>query len=172
VARDSVIIAVAIAAVGVLVVPLIAMQCAEAVWGPIDYLVAVGLLLGAGLAYAFLRRKATDLAYRCGAGIAVAGTLFLVWINLVVGVIGDDRNPANLMYAGVLTVGLCGALLAQFRPGGMARALFATAFAQVVVALVVQIRGLDSPILLNWMFVVIWVGAALLFQHAAATEPA
>ena len=171
-ARDSVIVGIAIAAVGILVMPLVAVQCAETTWGPIDVIVALGLLLGSGLAYAFLRRKSADLAYRCGAGIAVAGMLFLVWVNLVVGVIGDDRNPANLVYAGVLTVGLCGAVLGRFRPRGMAPALFATALAQALVAVIVQVRGLDSPILLNWVFVAVWVGSALLFQHAAATEPA
>ena len=54
----------------------------------------------------------------------------LVWINLAVGIIGSEDNPANLMYGGVLAVGVAGAVAARFRPGGMARALAATALAQ------------------------------------------
>jgi hypothetical protein len=32
---------------------------------------------------------------------------------------GSEDNPANLMYGGVLTVGIFGALLARFQPEGI-----------------------------------------------------
>jgi hypothetical protein len=51
-------------------------------------------------------------------------------MNLAVGVIGTEDDPANLMYVGVLAVGIIGAIIARFRPHGMARTLFATALAQ------------------------------------------
>jgi len=41
-----------------------------------------------------------------------------------------------LMYIGVLAVGIIGALIARFQPHGMARALFATALAQMLVAVI------------------------------------
>jgi hypothetical protein len=144
----------------------------QVAWGPFEFLVAGGLLLCAVLAYELLRRRATSLAYQAGAGAAVAGAFFLVWVNLAVGMIGAEGSRANLLYGGVLAVGLLGAFLARFRSRGMARALFATALAQALVAVIIQVKGWDSPRLLNWMFAFVWLGSAVLFQHACDTETA
>jgi hypothetical protein len=51
----------------------------------------------------------------------------------VAGIIGRDGDPANAMYFGALAVGLVGAVIARFRPRGMARAFFATPLAQSAV---------------------------------------
>jgi thiazole synthase ThiGH ThiG subunit len=59
--------------------------------------------------------------------LALVAAMLLVWVNLAVGIIGSEDNPANIMYLGVHAVLILGALLALFRPQGMARALFATA---------------------------------------------
>lgn len=75
-------------------------------------------------------------AYRLAAGVAVAAALLLAWLSLGVGIIGRDGDPANRMYFGVIAVGIIGALIARFRPEGMARALFVTALAQTAVALI------------------------------------
>jgi hypothetical protein len=72
--------------------------------------------------------------YRFTSGVAIAAALILVWLSLGVGIIGQDGDPANLMYFGVLAIGIIGSLIARFRPRGMSRALFATAFAQTSVA--------------------------------------
>ena len=63
-------------------------------------------------------------------------------MNLAVGIIGTEDNPANLMYGGVLAVGIVGAIIARFQPHGMARALVATALAQALVAVIALIAGL------------------------------
>src|ERR687893_678489 len=47
----------------------------------------------------------------------------LVWMNLAVGVIGSEDDPLNLMYGGVLAVGIIGAVVARFQPDAMARAM-------------------------------------------------
>lgn len=90
------------------------------------------------------------------------------------GIIGADGDPANLMYFGVLAVGIIGALIARFRPAGMARALFATALAQASVAVIALIAGMGRPYsgplelsLLNGFFVTLFVGSAWLFRRAA-----
>ena len=70
-----------------------------------------------------------DRKYRFAAGVALAAAFVLAWLSLGVGVIGKDGDPANLMYFGVLAVGIIGAVIARFRPHGMARALLATALA-------------------------------------------
>jgi hypothetical protein len=162
-----------------LLLPLLAMQFTdEVVWGPFDFAVAGALLMGTGLAYEFVARRGPNVAYRAAVGMALAAALLLVWINLAVGIIGDEGNPANLMYAGVLAVGVIGAAVARFEPRGMARALFASALAQALVpvmALMIwkpSVHPWGSPGVLgvfglNAFFVLLFVGAALLFQRSA-----
>jgi hypothetical protein len=163
----------------ILLLPLLAMQFThEVVWGPADFAVAGALLLGTGLAYEVVSRKGATTAYRAAVGIALAAALLLVWINLAVGIIGDEGNPANLMYAGVLAVGVIGAAIARFEPRGMARALFAAALAQALVPVMALMiwkpsvtpggaPGVLGVFGLNAFFVLLFVGAALLFQRAA-----
>ena len=70
-------------------------------------------------------------AYRSAMGLALAGALVLLWMNAAAGLIGD--GPVNLLYVAVPVVGVVGAYLARFEPRGMARALLATAVAQMAV---------------------------------------
>src|SRR5918997_4343886 len=86
-----------------------------------------------------------DRKYRYAVGVGLAAALILAWLSLGVGIIGRDGDPANLMYFGVLAVGIIGALIARFQPLGMARALFATALAQTSVAVTALIAGLGYP---------------------------
>jgi hypothetical protein len=113
-------------------------------------------------------------AYRAAVGMALAAVCLLVWMSLGVGVIGADGDLANVMYGGVLAVGIIGAILAHFQAQGMARALFAMAFAQALVAAIALILGLGAPwsppaeiVFLNGFFVVLFVASASLFRYAA-----
>ena len=108
--------------------------------------------------------------------LLLAAAFLLVWINGAVGIIGNEGNPANLMYGGVLAVGIIGAMIARFQPQGMARALFAMALAQLlvpVIALIVWRRSLDDApgvvgvFMLNASFVMLFVVSALFFRRAA-----
>jgi hypothetical protein len=171
-------VGVALAAAFILLLPLLAMQITdEVVWDLADFAVAGALLVGTGLMYGLAARKAGNIAYRAGVGVALAAAFILVWMNLAVGVIGTEDDLANLMYVGVLTVGIIGAIIARFRPHEMARALFATAFAQALVAVIALIFGLGSPwsgpgeiLALNGFFVALFLGSALLFRHAAREQ--
>lgn len=162
-----------------LLVPLVAMQfTAEVRWTGSDFVVAYVLLAGAGLAYRLATSKAGSLAYRGAAGLAVAAGLLLIWVNLAVGFIGSEDNPANLLYAGVLAIGLLGAVLARLEPRGMARALYATAGAQFlvpVIAFIVWRPNFDAGVMkiffLNGFWVLLFTVAAMLFQVAAARQP-
>jgi hypothetical protein len=166
-----------------LLVPLAAMQFTdEVVWTIADFVVAGVLLAGAGSALEVVVRKAHNMAYKAAAGIAVLTALFLVWSNLAVGIIGSEDHAANLLYAGVLAVAVIGSIAARFRAGAMARAMFTTALAQVLVpliALVIWRPGVTSEDALmagldvvgvSGMFVVLWLGAALLFRRADAND--
>jgi hypothetical protein len=98
-------------------------------------------------------------------------------MNLAVGLIGSEDNPANLMYFGVLAALIIGAFIARLEPHGMARALFATALAQALVAVIALIAGEHqssvssaSEILgVNGLFVALFAGSAMLFRRAGAT---
>lgn len=169
---NKILLRLALVVAALLMVPLVAMQfSAEVRWGPGDFLVAGALLFGTGLAYELAARKVGALAYRCAAGLALAGALLVVWVNLAVGIIGSENHPANLMYVGVLAVGALGAGLAHFRPPGMARALFATALAQALlagVALLVWKPLVTAPVLgVNVFLVLLFATSGGLFQHAA-----
>lgn len=170
------IIRIALATAFILLLPLLAMQFTdEVVWDLADFAVAGALLFGAGLTYELVARKAGNIEYRAAVGIALAAAFLLVWVNLAVGLIGSEDNPANLMYVGVLAVGLIGAVIARFQPRGMARALFATAVAQALVAVIALIAGLGSTgpiwprdiLILTGFFAALWLISAGLFRNAA-----
>ena len=165
-----------------LLLPLLAMQFTdEVVWDPADFVVAGALLAGTGFVYELVASRGGNIAYRAAVGIALAAALLLVWVNLAVGIIGSEDNPANLMYIGVLAVGLMGAVIARLEQRGMARALFATALAQALVPVIALIiwkpsvasdasgwgsAGVLGVFGLNAFFVMLFVGSALLFRRA------
>jgi len=103
--------------------------------------------------------------YRIAIGVAVVTALLLVWLTLAVGT--EDDNSGGLMYLGVIVLGI-GAITARFQPQGMVRALFATALAQALVAVIAMIAWGQyfEFLILNGFFIALWVGSALLFRRA------
>ena len=161
-----------------LLLPLFAMQVTnEVAWDLADFVFAGVLIVGVGVAYELTVRMTGNTPYRAAVAVALAAAFILIWINLAVGIIGTEDNPANLMYGGVLVVGIIGAVIARFRPDGMARALFAAALAQAVVAAIALIAGMQSPVSpaieilgLNGFFAALWLGSAWLFRTAAREQ--
>ena len=166
------IVRIALVTAFILLLPLLAVQITDAVvWDLADFAVGGVLLFGAGLTYELVASKGGTIAYRAAIGVAVATALILVWMNLAVGLIGNEENPANLMYGGVLAVGLFGAIIARLHPQRMAGVLFATAAAQMLVGVIALIAGLGFTLILNGFFAALWVGSALLFRRAAREQP-
>ncbi len=159
------------AAALILLAPLIAMQFTdEVVWDVTDF-VFFGLLLGgSGVALELAARKTGNAAYRTGVGLALAAAFLVIWVNGAVGIIGNESNDQNLMYYGVLAIGVIGALVARFEPQGMARAMIATAGAQVLVFAIALIAGWGFTGPITFFFLAFWVGSARLFQKAALRE--
>jgi hypothetical protein len=159
----------------ILLVPLLAMQFTDEVnWNFSDFAAAATLLISAGLMYELVLRASGNVAYRAGGGLAVATALILVWLNLAVGLIGNENNPANLMYGGVLVIAATGALISRFEPQGMARAMLATAVAQALVPVIALIiwqppltLGVLGVFALNTIFVMLFIGSAWLFRRAS-----
>jgi hypothetical protein len=164
------------AAALLLLLPLFAMQVTDQVdWGVADFAIFGAMLVGAGGTYEFAARKRGDPAYRAAVGVALAAAFVLVWMNLAVGVIGAEENPANMLYSGVLAVGIIGSIIARFQPRGMARAMVTTALAQVFVAMIAVTAGLGSAgpdwlgqiLILTGFFTALWLVSAWLFRRAA-----
>ena len=150
--------------------PLVAMQMTdEVVWDETDFIVFGAMLLCAAGTYDLAARKTGNRAYRAAVGVAVIAAFLIVWINLAVGMIGSEDNPANLMFGCVLGISLVGAILARFEPGGMARALTAAAIAHGLVAAVglfTEVRGgFFSGVLAG-----LWLLSARLFRQAAREQ--
>ena len=125
-----------------------------------------------------MRTHSNKTAYRSAIGIALAAAFILVWLSLGVGIIGKDGDPANLMYFGVLAVGITGAIIARLQPLGMAGTMLAMAFVQALVAAIALIARLGLPwsgpleiLLLNGFFVALFAGSAWLFRRAASGRP-
>lgn len=164
------------AAALVLLHPLVAMRFTDDVnWDAADFVLLGALLGGGGLVLELALRRSGDAAYRTAAGVALAAAVFLVWINGAVGVIGSEREDANTLYGGVLAVGLLGAIVARFRPAGMARAMVATALAQasvppIAAALWPDVTAVRSAevLALTGLFAATWLLSAWLFRKAAA----
>lgn len=116
------------------------------------------------------RTMNTNSAYRVAVGIAVAAALLILWMQGAVATEDDSPGP---IFFGVLAVGIIGAIIARFRPQGMARALFATALAQALVAVIAMIAWAQylEILMLNGFFVALWIGSALLFRKAARASP-
>ena len=111
-------------------------------------------------------------AHRSAVAIALGTTLVLLYGIAALGVIGAAGDRADLMYLGVLAVGLVGAVVTRFRPRGMAATMTAMALVQALVAVIALGAGLGgtNPRVeiagLNGMFVALFLSAAWLFQRA------
>jgi hypothetical protein len=159
------------AAAGLLLLPAIAMRyTTEVNWDGADFIV-MGLMLGAvcGVFEVGLR-MARSHAYVVATGIAAGAGFLLTWVNLAVGIIGNEDNPLNLIFVGVLLVGLFGALIARLQPRGMARAMQATAVAQLLACVVALLVDGAYVFVLTAVWVGLWLISAQLFHKAARDE--
>jgi len=161
--------------------PLAAMQVTREVnWTPGDFVFAGILIGGVGLAFELAVRGSRDPAYRAAVALLLVATFLLVWINAAVGIIGDEGDPLNILYAGVLAVLLAGAIGARFRARGMARAATAAAVAQALAgAVAVATAAIDhqppgpfGQVVLNGIFVLLFAGSGRLFARADAQADA
>lgn len=121
----------------------------------------------------------SNASYLLASGAAILAALFPFYIELAVGVIDPPGGPIIVMEMFVVAVGLVGAMLARFRPDGMARALMMAAVAQALVAvisLMVVPAHPSSPPLevlgVNAVFVSLFLGSAWLFRRVARTRSA
>ena len=152
---------------GLLLLPAIAMQfTGEVNWTASDFVFAAILIGGSALAYDIAVLTRASHAYRGGVALALAAAFLLIWINGAVGIIGNEANPANLMFGGPLAVALLGTLLSRFRPRGMARTMAAASAAQIAVGGIALIMGVLIPFV-TLFFAALWGASGILFRKAA-----
>lgn len=152
----------------VLLLPLVAMQLhAPGVdWTGSDFLV-MGALLGTACGLWELgMRMSRNRAHRAAVAVAVLGGFLMTWINLAVGIIGNEDNPLNALFFVVILVGILGALTTRFRPRGMVQTMGAMAVAQAMVAVVTLLVG-EMTFVVSGFFTAVWLLSAWLFRNAA-----
>lgn len=163
-------------AAALLALPAIAMRFThEVVWTVEDFAAMGAMLLLAGLALEGLVRVSRSWPYRLGAGVAVLAGFGLVWVNLAVGFLGDEGNPANLMFLAVLAAAVGGAALSHARAAGMVMTMLAATAVQVLVAGIGYAAGWASPggkgvfevVMGSTVFGGLWLISAALFGWAA-----
>jgi hypothetical protein len=149
-------------------------------WTVSDFLFA-GMMFGtAGLAIELAVRASPSWRYRAGVAASVAASFLLVWVNGAVGFLGDENNPANLLFFGVIATALFGSVVARFRAEGMVFAMLAAAFVQLAIGALAIPMGWASPgsqglyevLLGSTLFIGLWLVAAGLFRWAVASEAA
>ena len=162
-----------------LLIPLITMQFSDDVlWTFTDFIFAGGLILGTGCSFILFAQKESDLIFRVATGLALFSTLFMIWANLAVGLIGNESDPINLLYFVILAIGIAGTFIAKFKPVVMARVLFIMAtgiIAITIYALISEWREVAGSSLLevigvNALFVVLFMISAGLFQYSDMTK--
>lgn len=170
---------VAAATAGLLLIPFIAMYFTDQVlWTFSDFLFAGILLSGTGTMYVIISRLSDKAIYKYAVGLALFSGLFMIWSNLAVGIIGNESNPINLFYFGVIALGLIGAAITRARANGMVISM--TVMATAVGA--IGIYALLNPSLydpgnsvteivgVNLLFIVLFSISAILFYHASKDE--
>jgi hypothetical protein len=164
----------------VLLIPLVVMQFTHQVkWNVVDFVVMGCLLFGIGLGYEVVARRSEKTTYRIACGVGLVTAFVLFWVNGAVGIVGNEGQPANLLYGAVFAVGLVGSLLSRFKPRGMAHTLFTAALVQLSIPLIALIiwpqvswgaAGLFRVFVFNSVFAFLFAGSALMFRRAATTS--
>jgi hypothetical protein len=159
-------------AAAIMILPVVALRGLDAsAWDlPGEFVFLAILLAGVVGAYELAARVPARRAYAAGAGIAVAAALLSTWINLAVGIVGNEDNPANLIYAAVIAVAAVSAVLARGRPLGMARAMTAAAAAQALTFVIALAAGVGFTGPITVFFTTLWLISASLFRKAGEGE--
>jgi len=161
-------------AASLLILPAAAMNfTGDVQWTVADFLF-MGMMVGCiGLGLELAVRATRNSRYRGGAAVALVTGFLVIWANGAVGIIGNEDNPANLMFFGVVGIAVAGAFVARFRPRGMAVAMAVAALGQFAVPLIAMAiwsppidLDLAKTLLFNSVFAGLWLLSAWLFRQA------
>ena len=152
------------AAAALVALPALAMQFTDEVdWGPEDFTFAIILFALVGGALELTVRASRNWLFRAGMALTIGMSFVTIWSNLAVGIIGNEDNPANLVFFAGIALILLGGAVMRFRPQAMAvlTAVQALPFAWFMLD---ERAELIRPLLAG--FAVLWLVAAALFWKA------
>jgi hypothetical protein len=157
--------------IGLLTIPLIN----KWPWTLSDFIFAGVMFAIVGGTLELAIRASGNTSYRAGAAVALGTAFLTVWINLAVGIIGNENNPLNLMFFGVIAAAIVGAIVAKFEAAGMGRAMIVAATLQGLIGVGTLLAGWGSsePPGIVKLFILIelfgggWLLSAWLFRSAA-----
>lgn len=162
-------------AVLILLLPIVASWFTDEVkWSPGDYLLAAIVLGGIGLLFELTIRRSNNDAYRTGVVLALASIFLMAWSNAAVGFVGSGANAVNVLYFLMLALPLIGGAVSGLKARGLFITMMLTASVQVLITVftfaAVPVVGDATALILaiNAVFILLWIGAAVLFHQAAA----
>jgi hypothetical protein len=146
------------------------MQFTDAInWTVVDFVFAGVLLFGSLGVYEIATRTRSSTRYRAGIGLATGATVLLIWGNAAVGV---TDSAADGLYFGTAALAIIGIIIALFRPGWGARAMFAVAFTLVLASGTSLVAGmvpngtssLFEILGITGFYVALFLGSAMLLR--------
>ena len=159
-------------AAGLLLLPLAAMRfTSEVNWTVGDFIFAALLLGIVGVTFELTVRVTRNWLQRAAVGFALAAAFSTIWVNGAVGMIGDEDNPYNLLFLGVIVLALVGSVAVRFRSARMAAAMGVAAIAHIAIA----IGGMSADLrggIFSTAFAGLWLLPAALFWKAAQASDA
>ncbi len=170
---------IAIGTVLLLLIPLVFTLTGSGVdgigwhWTLMDFVFMFVLIFGTGSLFELARTHYTgNSTYTIAAGLALAGTFLLVWINAAVGIIGD--SDINALYWLVVITLFLGSAASRFKPQGLSLTLFAAAGVQMLIPVIAFIinqpdfsPGVVHVFMINATFAAIFIASGLLFRARA-----
>ncbi|MBZ0182205.1 MAG: hypothetical protein K8F60_07090 [Melioribacteraceae bacterium] len=169
----------AIASTLFLIIPLTGMLLSAGVnWGFFDFIFAWVLLFSAGFTYKYIASRKSNTKYKAALAIAVFTSLFIVWSNLAVGIIGSEDNPVNLIYFVMLFAVIIGGVAVKFHPKGLSILMFAAAAAHGLIPFIAFVligaenierftREMNVLIGIHLFIIMLWTISGLLFRYSA-----
>lgn len=142
-------------------------------WSPGDFAFAAVMFAIVGGLFELAARASANIAYRAAVVLAVACAFLQIWINLAVGIIGNEDDPANTTYFIVVIVAITASAVAAGRAQLMGRAMIVVMATQILFSAVHLIDG-HFTAAIDLFFVSLWLLSSRLFTRAAREigEPA
>jgi hypothetical protein len=162
-----------------LIIPLTGMLMNAGVnWGFFDFIFAWVFIFSAGFTYKYIASKKSNAKYKAALGIAVFISLFIVWSNLAVGIIGSEDNPVNIIYFVMLFAVIIGGVTVKFQPKGLSILMFATAAAHGLIPFIAIVligaeniehftSEMTTQIGIHLFIIMLWIISGLLFRFSA-----
>ncbi|MBK7270940.1 MAG: hypothetical protein IPI07_16010 [Flavobacteriales bacterium] len=102
----------------------------------------------------------------------------MIWSNAAVGFVGSGANTANVLYVAMVAIPFIGGVVSRLKARGLCITMILTAAVQAAITVFAFASGLVSEeessviVAISAVFILLWIGSAVLFQQAAEREHA